>query len=142
MEKLFVEKLSPTAKLPTRAYPNDAGLDFYSDEELILAPGEYGFVKTNIRVALPPGYVALFWDKGGLASKHGLHILGGVFDAGYSGDYSVVVINLGPKEYKIELGQKITQLLIQKVETPEVVETTIDEQTDRGDKRCGSSGLH
>lgn len=141
MEKLLVEKITSTAKLPTRAHPTDAGLDLYSDESLILSPGQHGYIKTNIKIALPEGYVGLFWDKSGLAKNHGLHILGGVIDAGYRGELTVTLVNLGKEEYSIEVGQKITQLLIQAVATPEVFETVIDEQTARGANGFGSSGL-
>jgi dUTP pyrophosphatase len=140
MDKLIVEKITPTAKLPTRAHSTDAGLDLYSDEDKVLAPGIRAFVKTGIKMAIPAGCVGLVWDKSGLAQA-GLSTIGGVIDAAYRGELIIGIINLGQESYEIKAGQKIAQLLIQKIELPEIVESELD-KTDRGDKGFGSTGLN
>lgn len=77
---------------------------------------------TGISVELPEGYAALVWDKSGLATNHGLKNLGGVLDAGYRGEYFITLVNLGQETYTIEKGDKIAQILIQKVERSEITE--------------------
>jgi dUTP pyrophosphatase len=140
MEKLLVEKLSPTAKLPTRGHYNDAGLDIYADETVILQPGEHQIIKTGIKIAVPDGYVALVWDKGGLA-KDGLHTIAGVIDSGYRGEVSINLVNLTLAPYTITQGQKFAQILIQPVSLCEVQEEVINDITSRGDGKHGSTGL-
>lgn len=137
--KLLIERLTLTAKLPTRAYEHDAGLDLYSDEACSLKPGERATIRTGLKMALPVGYAGLVWDKGSLA-RLGLHSIAGVVDSGFRGEWTVHLLNISDKEISIELGQKIAQLLIQKVEAPEIIETKIIDETDRGEKRFGSSG--
>lgn len=140
--KLEVKKLDPGAKLPTRAHSDDAGLDLYSVEECILAPGGRRAVKTGIAVAISSGYVGLIWDKSGLAAKAGLKTMGGVIDAAYRGEIMVIVANFSDASYAIEKGAKIAQLLIQKVELLEVCEVFELDDTARGVDGFGSSGLH
>lgn len=137
---LKVERLSPTAKLPTRSYAGDAGLDLYSDQALDLLPGERRVVETGIKIALPQGYAGLIWDKSGVATQ-GVHTLAGVIDENFRGPLAVVLINLGQSSYRIEAGQKIAQLLTQKVEAPVVIEEKLSDQTERVEGRFGSSGL-
>ena len=82
--KLKVEKISPWAKLPTRAYSGDAGLDLYSADYYSLIPGDCTTIRTGLKLAIPAGYAGLIWDKGGVA-KNGVHCLAGVFDSGFRG---------------------------------------------------------
>lgn len=140
MEILKVERLSPTAKLPTRGHYNDAGLDFYADESVVIQPGQHVMIKTGIKMAVPDGYVALVWDKGGM-SKDGIHTTAGVIDAGYRGEVVINLVNLTDKEYSIEQGRKFAQILIQPVSLCEVEEGKIDDETSRGDGKHGSTGL-
>lgn len=140
MEKLSVEKLSPTAKLPTRGHYNDAGLDIYADETVILQPGGQQIIKTGIKIAVPDGFVALVWDKGGLA-KDGQHTIAGVIDSGYRGEIGINMVNLTSSPYTIKQGQKFAQILIQPVSLCEVSEQIIDDVTSRGDGKHGSTGL-
>ena len=141
MENLLVERLTSSAKLPSRAHPTDAGLDLYADEEAILAPGEYRYIKTGLRLAIADGHVGLIWDKSGLAGK-GLHCLAGVIDSGYRGEIRINIVNLNPHEHRIEAGQKITQLLIQKIEIHEIIESSLNNDTDRGIGGFGSTGQY
>jgi dUTP pyrophosphatase len=139
--KLEVKKLDSEAKLPTRAHSDDAGLDLYAVEKYTLQAGERRAVQTGIAVAIPSGYVGLIWDKSGLAAKAGLKTMGGVIDAAYRGEILVIVANLSDAQCIIEKGTKVAQLLIQKVELPEVCEVLELDDTVRGVNGFGSTGI-
>jgi len=138
--KIKIQRLSPTAKLPTRAHANDAGMDLYSNDYYSLLPGEKDVVKTGIKMAIPDGYAGLIWDKSGIA-KNGIKTTGGVVDSGYRGEILINIINLSQDIYNITPGQKIAQMLIQKVEFPEIIEDEINDETERGEGNFGSTGL-
>ena len=138
--KIKIEKISNKAKLPTRAYEHDAGLDLYSADYYSLFPNDFATIRTGLKMAIPTGYVGLVWDKGGLA-KLGIHCMAGVIDAGFRGEITVQIINLSQDICHVAPKQKIAQLLIQKVEFPEIIEKQIDDETDRKNRRFGSSGL-
>ncbi len=140
--KLNVKKLDPNAKLPTRAHHDDAGLDMYALEATVIASGEKVALKTGIAMAIPTGYVGLVWDKGSVGVKGGVKTLGGVVDAAYRGDIIVGLVNLSKEPYIVEKGAKISQLLIQKVELPEVCEVSELDDTIRGEGGFGSTGSH
>ena len=109
------KKLSDTAKIPTRGTPQSAGLDLYSDETVLLRPGKYKLIKTNVAVALPEGTVGMIRPRSGLAVKHGLDILAGEIDADYRDGLGVVIINHGESKYEISQGDRIAQLVIHPV---------------------------
>jgi dUTP pyrophosphatase len=138
--KLKVKKLNPSAKLPEYAHDTDAGMDLFALNEYIIHPGEIVRIETGIAIELPKGYAALIWDKGSIAMIHGLKVLGGVGDCGYTGDYTVGLINLSKKTFKIEKHSKVAQLLIQKVEHPEIIEVNKIVAGKRGTNRFGSTG--
>lgn len=138
---LKVERLSPAAKIPTRSHDTDAGLDLYACEAQNIFPGERAIIKNGIRIAIPAGYVGLIWDKSGVAAKAGMHTMAGVIDAGYRGELAVNVVNLSRDVYRIEPGQKIAQLLLQKIELPQIIEGRVDDDTQRGPNGFGSTGL-
>ncbi len=140
--KISIQKLHPDAKIPAFAHPGDAGLDLYSVENMVLAPGERRSVPTGIAIALPDGYVSLVWDKSGPSHKFGVKTLGGVLDSGYRGEYLIGLINLGQADFEIKVGQKIAQLLIQKVEHPDIEEVAELSETARGAGGFGSTGVH
>ena len=138
---LKVKKLHPDAKLPEYAHQGDAGMDLYALEDTIIRPGEREVIGTGIAIALPPGTCALFWDKSGLAGKHGVTILGGVIDEGYRGEYKVIMHNLGKEDFVVKKHMKIAQALIQRVESPQVVEVNeFEDETQRGIGAFGSTG--
>ncbi len=137
-----VKKLHPDAKIPNFAHPGDAGMDLYSVADMTLKPGERASIPTGIAIALPEGYVSLVWDKSGVSHKNGIKTLGGVLDSGYRGEYLIGLVNLSQEDFEIKVGQKIAQLLIQKVEHPEVEEVAELDETARGDGRFGSTGVH
>jgi len=138
--QIKVKKLYKEAKLPSYAHAGDAGMDIFALERTILKPREHTAVKTGISMELPEGYVALIWDKSGIAIKEGLKTLGGVIDSGYRGEYMIGMINLSDKEYIFEAGHKIAQVLIQKIESASIVEMHELSDTTRGQGGFGSTG--
>jgi dUTP pyrophosphatase len=141
MVKIKVKKLCPEAKLPIYANPGDAGMDIYSCEDLVIKPKHRVLVKTGISMEFPKGYVALVWDKSGIAKK-GVTVLAGVGDAGYRGEYKIVLLNIGSQDYFVKKGEKIAQILIQKVEVPQIEEVKELSDSKRGTGGFGSSGLN
>lgn len=140
--KIQIKKLNPNAKIPQFALAGDVGMDLYSIQDVVIKPGERISCQTGIAIKIPEGYAALIWDKGGPSHKFGIKTLGGVFDSNYVGEYLIGMVNLGQDDFHIEVGQKIAQVLFQKIEIPEVEEVDELEQTVRGDGRFGSTGLH
>lgn len=138
--KIKLQKLHPSAKLPAYAHPGDAGMDLFAVEATVLAPGEIKAVKTGVAMAIPEGYVGLIWDKSGIAIKEGLKTMGGVIDSGYRGEVMVGMLNTSKKSYTFEAGHKVAQMLIQKIESPELVEADSLEETKRGKGGFGSTG--
>ncbi|MFA9262737.1 MAG: dUTP diphosphatase [Undibacterium sp.] len=136
-----VKKLHPEAIVPAFAHPGDAGMDLYSVEDIVIQPGERRSVPTGIAIALPDGYVSLVWDKSGVSHKFGVKTLGGVLDSGYRGEYLIGLVNLGQADFEIKKGQKIAQLLIQKVEHPEIDVVDELDETSRGTGGFGSTGV-
>lgn len=134
------KKLHPEAKVPTYAYPTDAGLDLYTVEDFSLEPGERHSVPTGIAVAVPAGHVGLIWDKSGVSQKRGIKGLGGVIDEEYRGEVFIGVVNVGNEVQEFAVGDKVAQLIIQKVEHPKLVEVDEFEQTARGEGAFGSTG--
>jgi dUTP pyrophosphatase len=137
---LKVKKLNPEAKLPAYAYSSDAGMNLYSTEEVTLNPGQVGRIKTGIAIEIPEGYVGLCWDRSGLSTNHSLKTVAGVIDAGYRGEILVGMINLGKEAYIFHSGDKIAQMIIQKIENPEIVEVAELSETARGEGGFGSTG--
>ncbi len=140
MIQIKIKKLNPEAIIPKYAHPGDAGLDLCSCENYILGPGERGIFGTGLSIEIPSGYVGLFWDKSGVGAK-GIKVLGGVADCHYRGEYKVILTNLSKENYTIEKGNKIAQLLIQPIETAEIIETDGLTETARGSGGFGSTGI-
>jgi len=138
--KIKIKKIYPDAIIPSYQRKGDAGLDLCAYEEYELKPGERHAFKTGIALELPNGYVALIWDRSGLAVKHGLTCLAGVVDANYRGEVMVCLLNTSKENYKVEKGHRIAQLLIQPVEQVELEETSELLETERGNGWSGSSG--
>lgn len=142
-EPLRVQRLDPGLPLPAREHPDDAGIDLRSTQDLVLEPGRRALVGTGIAVALPVGTVGLVHPRSGMAAKHGLSIVNapGTVDAGYRGEIKVSLINLDPETpISISRGDRIAQLLVQKVELCDVVEVTELDATVRGTGGHGSTG--
>jgi dUTP pyrophosphatase len=147
---LAVVRLDRDLPMPSRAHDGDAGVDLFSALDVELAPGQRALVPTGIAVAIPHGMVGLVHPRSGLAARVGLSIVNspGTIDAGYRGEIKVALINLDPETLiVVHRGDRIAQLLVQRVELPELVEvTSFDEaglaDTSRGDGGHGSSGGH
>ncbi|GAB07727.1 deoxyuridine 5'-triphosphate nucleotidohydrolase [Gordonia amarae NBRC 15530] len=131
--------------MPTRAHPGDAGVDLYSAVDLELPPGRRQLVGTGVAVAIPVGMVGLIHPRSGLAARTGLSIVNtpGTIDAGYRGEIKVCLINHDPDTpITIARGDRIAQLVVQRVELPEFTEVAELDDTSRGTGGYGSSGGH
>src|SRR6188474_1309294 len=102
--------------LPAYASAGAAGADLRASEALEIAAGSRAAVATGVRLEIPPGHVGLVWPRSGLAVRHGIDTLAGVIDSDYRGEVRVVLVNHGDAEFRIEPGDRIGQLLVQKVE--------------------------
>lgn len=138
--KLRIQKIDSEAKLPSFAYEGDAGMDLFSCEDCEIGPMDVKAVRTGLKIAVPGGHAGFVWDKSGLASNARLKTLAGVLDSGYRGEFKVVLCNLGQTSYQVKKHQKIAQLIIKKIEKPEIVEEALDD-TERGERGFGSSGI-
>lgn len=137
---LKIKRIHPDAILPSYAHPGDAGLDLFSLENYVLKPGERKLFEVGFAVEFPDGFAAIVKDKGSLPKNAGIHSMGGVFDAGYRGEYNVNLINLGSEPYHIKKGNKIAQLVIFPIERPHVEEVSELSESSRGKGRFGSTG--
>jgi dUTP pyrophosphatase len=137
---LKIKKLNPEAKLPSYAHPGDVGLDLFSLEDYDLKPGERKVFFVGFALEFPVGFAAIVKDKSGLPNKAGIHTMGGVYDAGYRGEYNVNLINLGQEGYHISKGDKIAQLVIFPVEIAKLEEVMELSDSSRGEGRFGSTG--
>ena len=137
------KKLVPEAILPTRAHPTDSGLDLYCIDNWNIMPHCWAIVKTGLSIQLPLGYEGQIRPRSGLAAKYGVTVLNapGTIDQNYTGPLNVILINNGPTIALIEKGDRIAQLVIQKVEIFDPVEVTDIPETDRGAKGFGSTGV-
>ncbi len=136
---MMTTKIHPEATLPTRAHPDDAGLDLYALEEVIIAPREGKMARSGIAVALPAHTVGLICDRSSMAKK-GIKTAGGVIDAGYRGEIQVVFWNLSQQEVRIARGDRMAQMLILTIQTPAVREVKDLNPTSRGAGGFGSTG--
>lgn len=138
--KLKIKKLHKDAVVPKYAYADDAAMDLYSIEDLLIKSGEHKTIGTGIASEFPVGYAALIWGKSGLASKNGIDNLAGVIDCGYRGEWKVVMFNFSNADYQVRKGEKIAQFLIQPVSHLETEEVADLSEAVRGVKGFGSSG--
>ena len=136
-----IQKLHTDAKMPVFAHDTDAGMDLCSVTELTVAPGARVQVPTGIALAIPEGYAGLIWDKSGLSHKAGLKTLGGVVDAGYRGEIFVGLVNTSDTPHTFAVGDKVAQMLIQKIEQPVLTEVAALDDTQRGTGAFGSTGV-
>jgi len=137
--KIKVKRLKPEAKLPTYAHPGDVGMDLYAMESMIIPPMGHARIWHGFAMEFEEGYAAIIKDKGSI-SKALLHTMGGVFDAGFRGEYNTHLVNLGTEPYTIEEGDKVSQLIIYPVAIAELeVSDTLSESA-RGEGAFGSTG--
>jgi dUTP pyrophosphatase len=142
--EILVTKLDKDAVIPTYAKPGDAGADLYSISELVLSPGERALVKTGIAIALPNGYVGLVHPRSGLGLKNGISVVNtpGTIDSGYRGEIGVVLINHDLHEsFQVKKGDRIAQLVIQKVENAQFKMVNQLPESERAAGGYGSTGV-
>ena len=137
---LEVKLLSDKGTVPQKANRFDAGFDLYSSENKSIAPNARSLVGTDVAMAIPKGHVGLIWPRSGLAVKLGIDVFAGVIDAGYRGEVKVCLYNSGSDTVEIEEGDRIAQLLIQKVDNFFIRKVQELDDTDRGSGGFGSSG--
>lgn len=138
-----VVRLDPELPLPSYAHPGDAGADLHTTVDVVLAPGERALVPTGIALALPEGYVGLVHPRSGLAARHGVSIVNtpGTVDAGYRGEVKVLLVNLDPAEpVELRRGERVAQLVVQRVERAAFVEVDALPDSARGSGGYGSTG--
>ncbi len=140
---LPIKRLDEDVELPSYAYEGDAGLDLRSAENVVLKPFERRLVSTGLAIAIPDGYAGFVQPRSGLALREGLSMANtpGLIDAHYRGELKVCAINLDPeREIHITKGERIAQLVIQKVPRVSLMEVDSLDETDRGVGGFGSSG--
>ncbi|MCC6106554.1 dUTP diphosphatase [Olsenella sp. YH-ols2221] len=140
---LPIKRLDEEVELPSYAYEGDAGLDLRSAEDVVLKPFERRLVSTGLAIAIPDGYAGFVQPRSGLALREGLSMANtpGLIDAHYRGELKVCAINLDPeREIHITKGERIAQLVIQKVPRVSLMEVDSLDETDRGVGGFGSSG--
>jgi dUTP pyrophosphatase len=129
--------------LPRFAHPGDAGADLHSAEALTIEPGGFALVGTGLAMAIPEGYAGFVLPRSGLAVRSGVTVLNapGLVDAGYRGELKVALINHGAEPFEIRAGDRIAQLVIMSVSSPEYVSVPDLEDTERGVSGFGSTGI-
>lgn len=142
---MALRRIAPDLPLPRYAHADDAGADLVAAHDVTIGPGQRATVPTGVAIALPPGYVGLVHPRSGLAARLGVTVLNapGTVDAGYRGEIMVILVNHDPdKSVKISRGDRIAQLVVQRVERAdfEVVEELPD--SGRGTGGHGSTGGH
>lgn len=131
--------LDEGATLPTRAHPTDAGLDLYAKERRAIRPLNWEKVDTGVHIQIPEGYVGLITSKSGLMANDGITCRGTI-DSGYTGSIQAVLFNHSRLHYIVEKGQKVAQLVILPIATPDPEWVDALEETDRGSGGFGSTG--
>ena len=137
---LKVKKLTFDAVVPTRGSDGAVGYDIYSTDELIIPPTHCALVGSGVAIVLPPGVYGRVAPRSGLAVKHGIQVGAGVIDPDYTGEVKVVLFNHGHADFQVNKGDRIAQLILEKCDTPEVVEIGLLEDTERGSGGFGSTG--
>jgi len=141
--RLAVRRLDPAARLPARAHDGDAGLDLHALEAFELAPGERAMVRTGVAVEIPDGHAGLVLPRSGLAHRHGIALVNapGLIDAGYRGEVCVLLLNTDrDAPFAAAAGDRIAQLVLVRVEAPEIAEVDALAESARGAGGFGSSG--
>jgi dUTP pyrophosphatase len=143
--EVLIRRIDPGLPLPARAHPGDAGVDLHAAADVELEPGERAVVPTGISIALPDGYAAFVHPRSGLAARYGVTLVNapGTIDAGYRGEIAVTMINTDQRAaVRFQRGDRIAQLVIQRVEHPVFREVSSLPGSARGDGGFGSTGGH
>ncbi|SDY32178.1 dUTP pyrophosphatase [Amycolatopsis xylanica] len=143
--QVLLSRVDPDVPLPAYARPGDAGADLVTTSDVVLDPGERVVVGTGIAIALPEGYAGFVHPRSGLAARAGLSVVNtpGTIDSGYRGEIRVCLINHDPREpLKLTRGDRIAQLVVQRVEHAVFVEVAELGESERGAGGYGSTGGH
>ncbi|KAG2213368.1 hypothetical protein INT47_009041 [Mucor saturninus] len=138
--KLLVQRLSEFAQVPTRGSVLAAGYDLYCAHDIVIPAQGKTIVATDIAIAVPEGHYGRVAPRSGLAAKHHLDTGAGVIDADYRGPVGVVMFNFSKVDYEVKRGDRIAQLIIEKISTPDVLEVESLEESARGAGGFGSTG--
>ncbi len=141
--QVLITRLDQSLPMPGYAHPGDAGADLHAREDVRLAPGERATVPTGVAIALPAGYAAFVHPRSGLAARHGITVVNapGTVDAGYRGEILVNLLNTDAHEaFTISRGDRIAQLVVQRVSEAHFVEVVSLPGSQRGDTGHGASG--
>ncbi|MGI9107545.1 MAG: dUTP diphosphatase [Pyrinomonadaceae bacterium] len=133
-------KLHAAAQLPTRGSRHAAGLDLYAIEDVTLRAGERAMVRTGLAVVIPRGFYGRVAPRSGLAVNHGLDVLAGVIDSDYRGEIVCALVNHGVAAFELKAGQRMSQLIVEAIITPEPQWAETLEETARGAGGFGSTG--
>lgn len=139
-----IKRLDQELPLPRYTNPGDAGLDLYSAVDVVIEPMRRVMIPTGVAIALPEGYAGFVQPRSGLAAKMGLSIVNtpGLVDSGYRGELKVIAINTDADEpIAIARGERVAQLVVQRVPAVELVEVDELDATERGEAGFGSTGL-
>jgi len=140
---VLLQRLDPGVPVPSYAHPGDAGVDLVTTIDAVVPPGERVLLPTGIAIALPEGYAAFVHPRSGLAVRYGVSLVNspGTVDAGYRGEIRVSLVNLDPREAVVlARGDRIAQLVVQRVEHAVFHEVDALPGSDRGEGGFGSSG--
>ena len=143
--EVLITRLDPELPLPERAHPGDAGSDLFTAGDVDLQPGQRAVVGTGVCIALPDGYAAFVHPRSGLAARYGVTIVNapGTVDAGYRGEIKVILLNTDAEHpVQFRRGDRIAQLVIQRVERPVFREVGKLPGSHRGEGGHGSTGGH
>ena len=140
MDPSLLVKVAGDGALPQYATEGAAGADLRASVDVTLEPGARAAVPTGIEVEIPPGHVGLVWPRSGLAVRHGIDTLAGVIDSDYRGEVAVVLVNHGAEAVRIAAGDRVAQLLLQKVERARFERSAGLDATGRAAGGFGSTG--
>lgn len=144
---LFIKKVEGAKDLPLPKFMTNgaAGMDLYANvnEEVVIAPGTIKLIGTGIAIAIPNGYEGQIRPRSGLAIKNGISLVNtpGTIDSDYRGEINIIMINFGEKPFIINRGDRIAQMIINKIEIPSIIEVNELDNTNRGAGGFGSTGL-
>ncbi|MBI4447467.1 dUTP diphosphatase [Candidatus Woesearchaeota archaeon] len=142
MVKIKIEQIDKKLPLPKYHTTGSAACDLYSAEQTTIKNHEFKTIKTGIKIAVPKGYEAQIRPRSGLAAKNGISLVNtpGTIDSDYRGEIKIILINFGKEEFKINKGDRIAQLILNKIETVEWQPTENVNETERGQNGFGSTG--
>ena len=142
---MYIKVISTSGKLPEYAKDGDAGADLSAllEEPVMIKPGERRLIPTGLFFEIEPGYEVQIRPRSGLALKHGITVLNtpGTVDNGYRGEIGVILINTGELPFIVKNGERIAQMVVNKVERPTFINAEILSDSDRGEGGFGHTGV-